>query len=67
MPPRVFSFCFLPAVLPIVDLTRPIGGGFQSALHSFLAFLARDPQGLFLAFLVLVTVEWTIRKRRMLS
>ena len=50
------------AVLPIVDLTRPIG-----FLHSFLAFLARDPQGLFLAFLVLVTVEWTIRKRRMLS
>lgn len=49
-------------VMPAVDVTRPIG-----FLHRFLTFLAKDPQGVFFAFLLLVTVEWTIRKRRMLS
>jgi uncharacterized membrane protein len=49
-------------VMPVVDLTRGLG-----FVHSFLRYLAKDPQGMFLVFLVLVTIEWTIRKRRMLS
>jgi len=49
-------------VMPVVDLTRGIG-----FLHRFLSFLAKDPQGMFFVFLILVAAEWTIRKRRMLS
>ena len=49
-------------VMPVVDVTRGIG-----FLHRFLSFLAKDPQGMFFVFLVLVAAEWTIRKRRMLS
>ena len=49
-------------VMPVVNLTRGLG-----FIHSFLSFLAKDPQGMFFVFLVLVTVEWTMRKRRMLS
>ena len=49
-------------VLPVVGVTRPIG-----FVHRLLSSLAREPQGLFLTFLVVVAAEWTIRKRRLLS
>jgi len=49
-------------VMPVVNLTSGV-----PVLHTILASLAPDPQGIFLAFLLLVAVEWTIRKRRMLS